>query len=74
MANDGRLIRVNPAMCDLFDRSEAELLSMTFLDVTHPDDLEPGRPIWSADLLAGRRSSFRLTKRYVTRQRPGDLG
>jgi diguanylate cyclase (GGDEF)-like protein/PAS domain S-box-containing protein len=65
VANDGRLIRVNPAMCDLLGRSESDLLSMGFLDVTHPDDVALGADLVS-DLLAGRRSSFRVTKRYVT--------
>ena len=65
VANDGRLTWVNPAMCQLFDRSEPELLSMTFLDVTHPDDLSLGSDLVT-DLVAGRRSSFRLTKRYLS--------
>lgn len=65
VANDGRFLRVNPAMCDLLGRSEAQLLSMGFLEVTHPDDVALGAGLVS-DLLAGHRSSFRVTKRYVT--------
>jgi diguanylate cyclase (GGDEF)-like protein/PAS domain S-box-containing protein len=65
VANDGRLTRVNPAMCNLLGRSEAELLSMSFLEVTHPDDRELGMELVH-DLLTGRRSSFRVTKRYIT--------
>jgi diguanylate cyclase (GGDEF)-like protein/PAS domain S-box-containing protein len=65
VANDGRLIRVNHAMCEFMGRSEEELLSMTFLDVTHPDDVHVGAEL-VADLIAGRRTSLRATKRYVT--------
>ncbi len=65
VSNDGRLTRVNPAICDLLARSEAELLSMGFLDVTHPDDAALGADL-VRDLLVGRRPSLRVTKRYVT--------
>jgi diguanylate cyclase (GGDEF)-like protein/PAS domain S-box-containing protein len=64
VSNAGRLVRVNPAMCDLLGRSEAELLTMSFLDVTHPDDTAVGADLLR-DLVAGGRSSLRLTKRYV---------
>jgi diguanylate cyclase (GGDEF)-like protein/PAS domain S-box-containing protein len=67
VANDGRLLRVNSAICDLLGRSEAELLTMNFLEVTHPDDRAVGAD-QIRDLVAGRRRSLRLTKRYVTGQ------
>ena len=65
VSNDGRLVRVNTAMCDLLGRGEAELLTLTFLEVTHPDDATAGADLLR-DLLDGRRPSLRLTKRYVT--------
>ncbi|HEY8584514.1 MAG TPA: sensor domain-containing diguanylate cyclase [Capillimicrobium sp.] len=40
MALDGRFLRVNPAMCELLERSEAELLTLTAGDVVDP----AGRP------------------------------
>ncbi len=64
VSNQGRLVRVNPAICDLLGRSEAELLDMGFLDVTHPEDVEVGAELLR-DLLEGRSSTLRLTKRYV---------
>jgi PAS domain S-box-containing protein len=36
---DGRYVQVNRALCELLDRPEAELLSMRFQDLVHPDDL-----------------------------------
>jgi two-component system CheB/CheR fusion protein len=34
----GRFLRVNPAFCETLGYTAGELLSMRFLDVTHPDD------------------------------------
>ncbi len=65
VANDGRIIRVNPAICDLLGRTEDELLTLNFLEVTHPDDASLSVDLVE-DLIAGRRSSLRVTKRYVT--------
>ena len=65
VSNDGRIIRANPAICDLLGRSAAELLTLSFLDVTHPDDAAEGAD-QLRDMLAGRRTSLRLIKRYVT--------
>jgi diguanylate cyclase (GGDEF)-like protein/PAS domain S-box-containing protein len=67
VSNEGRLIRVNAAICELFGRSEAELIGMSFLDVTHPDDVAVGAELIT-EMIAGQRSSLRLTKRYVTGQ------
>lgn len=35
----GRLVRVNRTFCELLGYSEAELLGLSFRDLTHPDDL-----------------------------------
>ena len=40
---DGRLLKVNRALCDLVGYSEAELLTRTFHDLTYPEDLEAVR-------------------------------
>ena len=36
---EGRLVRVNPALCEMTGYGEEELLSRTFLELTHPEDL-----------------------------------
>jgi PAS domain S-box-containing protein len=63
---DNRWLRVNRALSEMTGYSEAELLSLTFLDVTHPDDLDAdlaqGEP-----LLAGERDSVRIEKRIRRR-------
>jgi PAS domain S-box-containing protein/diguanylate cyclase (GGDEF)-like protein len=61
---DGRWLKVNRALCDLVGYSEAELLTRTFQQVTHPEDLD-------ADLenvrrlIAGEIHTYQMEKRYV---------
>lgn len=61
----GRFIRVNQRYCDLVGYSEQELLSgMTFLDITHPDDLEDNRRLLEP-FMESRAGSAEFEKRYV---------
>lgn len=43
-----------------------ELRSMTFFDVTHPDDLHKDAVLF-AELAAGRRERYQVEKRYITK-------
>jgi PAS domain S-box-containing protein len=61
---DGRFRAVNPSLCEMLGYGEAELLAMTWQDVTHPDDVERDRPL-RARMAAGEIESFHLDKRYV---------
>jgi PAS domain S-box-containing protein len=40
VAIDGRWLQVNRALCEIVGRSRAELVELTFQDLTHPDELE----------------------------------
>lgn len=61
---DGRWLKVNTKLCDFLGYSEEELLSLSFQDVTHQDDL-------SIDLsnvelmLTGSKEMYCLDKRYI---------
>lgn len=61
---DGRWLRCNDAMCALTGYSREELLTKTFTEITHPDDIEPD---WSAvrRLLAGEIETYSIEKRYI---------
>lgn len=61
---DGTLLEVNPALCHLVGRDEAELLAMTWRELTHPDDVDANQALVD-DVVAGRRDSYRLRKRYL---------
>ncbi|WP_158292266.1 PAS domain S-box protein [Paracraurococcus ruber] len=60
---DGSWLRVNGRLCAMLGYSEAELLALSFQDITHPDDLD-------ADLdnvrqvLGGEIASYNMEKRY----------
>jgi PAS domain S-box-containing protein len=64
VAPDGRLLAVNPALCELLARDADTLLASSFQDLTHRDDL-------AADLkqvgraLAGEIESYQQSKRYL---------
>jgi PAS domain S-box-containing protein len=61
---DGRFLRVNPAMCTFIGYSEAELLDMTVWDITHPEERERDRePV--RRLLSGELPVFDVEKRYL---------
>jgi PAS domain S-box-containing protein len=61
---DSRRLKVNNAFCQMLGYSEAEMLSRTIYDLTHPDDIE-----WDLQqrqrALAGEIESFHVEKRYI---------
>ncbi len=62
---DGSWVKVNRALCELVGYSEAELLAMSFQDLTHPDDM-PADLAHLDRLLAGEITSYQMEKRYRT--------
>jgi PAS domain S-box-containing protein len=62
----GRFIKVNRKLCEMLGYSEEELLSKTFSDVTHPDDISIGLDAL-ADLVAGKVGALSFEKRYICR-------
>ncbi|MDP1733664.1 MAG: PAS domain S-box protein [Sulfuritalea sp.] len=61
---DRRYRMVNPALCRMLGYSEAELVGMSFIDVTHPDDVKLN--LWNFEgLSTGEASHFAMEKRYV---------
>lgn len=64
---DGQWIKVNSATCEIVGYSEAELFSLTFKDITHPDDLEIDLAHLNR-LLTGEIRSFQREKRYFHKQ------
>lgn len=63
---DGRWLRVNRSTCEILGYTEAELLTKTFQELTHPDDLEADLEAVRR-LVAGEMRSRRLEKRYFRR-------
>lgn len=64
MSIDGYWINVNQSLCDMLGYDEQELTSKTYLDLTHPDDIEISR-VRAEQLRNGDLTYYHLEKRYV---------
>lgn len=64
VAVDGRYLKVNRVLCDITGQAETSLLMHAFQEITHPADVEADARC-AEELLAGRATSTRLSKRYV---------
>jgi len=60
---DGRFLRVNPSLCETLGHPAETMLQRTFQALTHPDDLALSLD-YLDELLAGKRQSFSMEKRY----------
>ncbi len=61
---DGRMLRANAHFCSLVGRTERALQKSTFVDITHPDDLEADLNLVTR-CLAGEIERYSIEKRYV---------
>jgi PAS domain S-box-containing protein len=60
----GNLIRVNQRFSDITGYSCSELAGRNFAEITHPDDVDLDAQ-QGDDLIAGRRGSYMMEKRYL---------
>ena len=70
VATDGTLLSVNPAFCEIVGYDEEELLSKSFADITHPDDLALDLANVN-ELLDGKSRAYSMEKRYI--RKGGDI-
>ena len=61
---DSGWLEVNQALCDMFGYSEAEIKTLTWPQLTHPDDLEIGKTRFR-QLIEGSLDDFVMEKRYI---------
>ncbi|MDJ1182888.1 PAS domain S-box protein [Roseofilum casamattae] len=64
----GDLLQANQRFCQLLGYSEAEVLSMTFEQLTHPDDVQH-ETLCIENLLSGQSQSYTLEKRYLRKDK-----
>ena len=62
-ADSGRVLRVNPALCNLTGRSDSELLGVNGNDLVHADD-QTSQAAQFASLVAGRTSDYDAVARW----------
>jgi PAS domain S-box-containing protein len=67
---DGRFLAANPVYEQMLGYTEEELQKLSFLDITHEEDLELNRKL-IGELLAGKRQQFQIEKQY--RRKDGSL-
>ncbi len=60
--SQGRLLRVNDAICHMLGRTREQLLAMTFLDYTHEDAVEQDAALYARQV-AGELDHYVLRKR-----------
>jgi PAS domain S-box-containing protein len=63
IAPDGRFQQVNDAFCELLGRTAEEFRTLSWREVTHPDDLDADRELVQG-LVAGEIRSYQIEKRY----------
>lgn len=63
---DGSWRQVNSALLQMLEHDEADLLAMTFQDITHPEDLDLDLGLLQ-QTLDGEITSYQMEKRYFTR-------
>jgi diguanylate cyclase (GGDEF)-like protein/PAS domain S-box-containing protein len=65
-ALNGQLMRANRRLCQMLGYSQDELRALTFLDITHPDDVAKNMTLFR-DAAAGRIEGYRFDKRFRCR-------
>ena len=64
VALDGKWLRANKKLCDILGYELNRLLSLTFQDITFPEDLEEDLNCVK-DLIDGRSNQYDMEKRYI---------
>jgi PAS domain S-box-containing protein len=64
VGTDGRFLRVNKSLCEIFGYPERELLGKIFQEITYPDDLEVDLEHLRR-LVAGEVRTYQTEKRYL---------
>lgn len=68
VAPNGRWLRVNDKLCEIVGYTREELLSLTFQDITHPEDLDTDLE-HVRRMLEGSIQTYTMEKRYIRKDR-----
>ena len=61
---EGRILYLNPALCELMGFEAAQMLGQSYNALSHPDDVDAGTP-YALGLLQGSGDSYQIEKRYL---------
>jgi diguanylate cyclase (GGDEF)-like protein/PAS domain S-box-containing protein len=62
----GKFTRVNQALCEALAYSQAELLALSFAEISHPEDWEIHHNL-EQKLINGEETSFQIEKRFIAK-------
>lgn len=65
---DYRFIKVNHALCRMLGYTEEEIVGLTFVDITHPEDIEKDVRL-AAKAFSGEIPSYTIEKRYIKKNK-----
>lgn len=68
VAPDGKWLRVNQKLCQIIGYTKEELLTKTFQEITHPEDLDTDLE-YVRQILAGEITTYSIEKRYICRNK-----
>ncbi|MFD2551897.1 PAS domain S-box protein [Bizionia sediminis] len=60
----GNWIKVNNSLCNMLGYTQAEFLKLSFMDITHPEDLSDDRVAFG-QLVSGEITHYKTEKRYI---------
>ena len=61
---NGKFVQVNSTLCRILGYSREEMLEMTILDISHPDDREISH-LKHQQMVTGQTGSYKFVKRYL---------
>jgi len=64
---DNKIIDANDAYCRMIGYTKEELLTLSFLEITHPEDIHLTNPLLNP--LPGGPTKFRFEKRYINKNK-----
>ncbi|WP_374948817.1 PAS domain S-box protein [Mucilaginibacter sp.] len=70
VSTEGKFLKANKSLCDMLGYTADELMTMTFQEITHPDDLQADLVLLQK-ILNGEVSTYKMEKRYFKKN--GDV-
>jgi len=63
---EGSFMKINDRFCNMLGYDEDELLQMTYMDITYPEDMGKDGQLFD-DLCSGRSDTYSIEKRYLAK-------
>lgn len=64
----GRFFKTNQRFCEIVGYSAVELQTLTFMDITYPDDIDTQKQL-TQNLISGESTEYHVQKRYIRKDK-----